>query len=184
MRFVLLFAALALAVPRVADACFEPGFEQHRLDRSQLSDTVKPGPVSVSMWIEEAEGDGCEAPGSSRCGSPIGRRLVVMVSADDDQTPPDKLGYRVTVTAGAAPFPDPGDVRAFEEQLSFPLGDSDDIDFELAIRAVDLNGNIGPATYTQVAQSANEGCASHHGGHAVSFGMIAFVVGLLIRRRR
>lgn len=182
MRFVLVLAVLALAVPRDADACFEPAYEQHELDRSQLADTVKPSPVAISMWIEEPDSGGCMTPGT-KCGQPSGRRLVVMVSASDDQTPPDRIGYRVTVTAGTAPFHVPGDVRPFEDQLSFPLGEAD-VDFELAIRAIDLNGNIGPATYTQVASSANEGCASHRAGHAVSFGLVAIVVGFVVRRRR
>lgn len=175
--------ALAVVAPRVARACFEPAFEQHHLDRSQLDDTVRPGPVSVTMWIEESDGGGCVGP-ARKCG-PQGRRLVVMVSASDDQTPPDKLGYRVTISAGSAPFPEPGDVRAVYDQLSFPIGEDGDLDFELAIRAIDLNGNLGPATYTQVARSSSEGgCASHHAGRALSFGLLAVILGFLVARRR
>lgn len=184
MRSVLVLAVLALAAPRDAHACFEPGFEQHHLDRSQLADTTKPGPVSVTMWIEEPGGGGCVGPAANTCGT-SGRRLVVRVTASDDQTPPDKLGFRVTVSAGTAPFPEPGDVRALDELLSFPLGESESLDFELAVRAIDLNGNIGPATYTQVAQSSGgEGCASHHAGRAVSFGLVAIVLAFLVARRR
>lgn len=184
MRTALVLVALALAMPRDADACFEPGFEQHELDRSQLADSVQPGPVSVSMWIESPGNGGCSAPSvGTRCEA-SGRRLVVMVSASDDRTPPDKLGYRVTITAGTAPFPAPGDVRPIGDLLSFPIADDAKMDFELAIRAIDLNGNIGPPTYTQIDEAASgEGCASHQAG-ALSFGMIAIVVGFLLRRRR
>ncbi|MFN0253661.1 MAG: hypothetical protein ACKV2T_42730 [Kofleriaceae bacterium] len=185
IRVVAVIALVALVAPPEAEACFEPAFEQHQLERSQLSDTVKPGPVSISMWIEEPDSGGCTMPAREKCG-PVGRRLVVLVSASDDQTPPDKLGYRVLVTAGRSPFAEPGDVRPFDgSQLHFELGDSEDFDFELAIRAIDLNGNIGPATYTRVAQAqGNEGCTSHHGRGALSSGVIGIVLALLVRRRR
>jgi hypothetical protein len=182
----LAIAGLGLVAPRVADACIDVAFEQHSLDRSQLDDTVKPGPVDVSMWIEGPDGGGCEAPSvQRRCDSPSGRELVVMVSATDDRTPPDKLGYRVTVTAGKAPFAAPGDVRPIQGQLFFALPDDGDLDFELAIRAIDLNGNIGPATYTQVtdAASSSGGCAAHR-GRAVSIGMLAIAIASITRRRR
>lgn len=182
MRSMLVLAALALAMPRDADACLQPTYEEHVLDRSQLSDTMKPGPVSISMWIEQPDGGGC-ATRESRCAEPAGRRLVVMVSASDDQTPPDKMGYRVDITSGRAPFPAPGDVRAIDGLLRFDLGDSEDYEFELAIRAVDLNGNMGPPTYTPIAEASGEGCASHH-GRAVSFGMLAIVIALVVGRRR
>jgi hypothetical protein len=184
MRSVLLLAALALVPSRVAGACGEPAFEQHALDRSQLDDRVKPGPVAISMWIEEAGGGGCVGPNST-CNPPPGRRLVVHVNASDDQTPPDKLGYRVTITAGRAPFVAPGDIRPDRDDLlAFDLGETEELDFELAIRAVDLNGNIGPATYTQVAQSASGGCASHRAGRAMSFGLIGIALAFLVARRR
>lgn len=184
-RALLAVLVAALLGPRVAEACFEPGFEQHTLERSQLDDTVKPGPVSVSMWIEGPDGGGCESPSvRPRCSQPA-NRLVVMVSATDDRTPPDKLGYRVGVTAGTAPFADPGDVRPIDGVLAFAVPEGAELDFELAVRAIDLNGNIGPATYTQVTSSASEGgCSSHHAGRAVSFAMIAIVVSLVVRRRR
>ncbi len=174
-------AALALVRPVPADACAPHRFEPHTLDRSHLADAVKPGPVAISMWIESSPSAGCVGPARDTC-TPA-RRLVVHVNASDDQTPPDKLGYRVTITAGTAPFAAPGDVRPDRDDLLvFDLGDSEALDFELAIRAIDLNGNIGPATYTYVAQSAGgEGCAS---GNAMSFGAIAFVAAFMLRRRR
>lgn len=185
MRTILVLVVLAVIAPRDAHACFEAGFEQHHLDRSQLADRVKPGPVAISMWIEEASDGGCVAPGDKKCGPPPPRALVVHVAASDDQTPPDKLGYRVTITAGMAPFLAPGDIRPGDgDLLVFDLGESEELDFELAIRAVDLNGNLGPATYTQIAQSADSGgCASHHAGRVLSFGVIAIVLAFLLRRR-
>ena len=180
---VLAAVSLVLGAPRDARACAPVTYEQHLLDRAQLADSVKPGPVALGMWIEQ-QGDGGCATRETQC-APSGRQLVVHVTASDDHTPPDKLGYRVTIPSGRAPFATPGDIRPMDGLLVFELGDSEELEFELAVRAVDLNGNIGPPTYAQVVQSsATGGCASHHAGRAVSFGMITIVLALLVGRRR
>lgn len=185
MKLVLGSLLALLASPSHARACAEIGFTQHALDRAQLADTVPPGPVDLSMWIEEPGSGGCTMPAESKCAAASGRRLVLLVSASDDQTPPDRMGYRVTVTAGRAPFPPPGDVRPVDEMVQLPLGDATGYDFELAIRAVDLNGNLGPATYSRIVDpQGGAGCATHHTGGATSLALIAIALGLTTRTAR
>ena len=176
---VLVVAALAWASPREAAACFEPQPEPHALDRSQLADAVQPAAPSVSVWIEEAQDGGCSGV-ENPCAAGTGRRLVLMVAANDDRTPPDKLGFRIG--GMGLPFAVTRDMRPVGDLIWFPIADDLEVDFEVSVRAVDLNGNVGPATYVHAAE-ANGGCAARS-GTPMSFALIAIALGLLVRRRR
>ena len=180
MRWWLLCAVTLVAARAEATSCRAPLLEQHELDRSQLADTVMPTAPMVSMRIESDDGGGCIGA-DDPCAAALGRRLVLMVAASDDRTPPDKLGFRIEGASGPLPFDVPGDVRPVDEMISISLAEDVPLDLELAVRAVDLNGNVGPATYVHAEPADSGGCATSRPG---SFAWIAAAIALALTSRR
>jgi hypothetical protein len=91
--------------------------------------------------------------------------IELQIRAEDDQTPADKMGYQIELIAGALPsgltLPTQA-VRALggAVYLAWADGSTDDqesLSFSLSIRAVDLAGNLGPATTVQV-HDGGSGC--------------------------
>lgn len=159
MRHVAIAAVLALtpSVPRPSGACsLVPESSPHLLDPAFAADTTAPGAVTASALVEvppTRDGGGCGA--TPLCGDG-GSFLVVFVDATDDRTPAGRLGYRLEVVGGQVPAgftlptealaPDGGEVRIRIATARAPFS------VEVAVRAVDLNGNEGPATVITIAQ--------------------------------
>ena len=89
------------------------------------------------------------------------------VGAQDDQTPTDKLSYQFEVVAGKSPpellLPTEA-VRAPTGTifLHWSDGASDDreaIDFSIAIRVVDLAGNVGSPSTVEIHDPGSGGCS-------------------------
>jgi hypothetical protein len=160
----------AMAVP-VASACKPGSLPLHVIDaQAQVSDTTPPGPVTVTV-SEISRGKGPDtnwascSQSASSCDD-IGT-VTLQVSAEDDQSPPDKLGYQLQLADGQLPsgLTLPTDaVRTLAGALYLYWNDgaSDDqeaISFSLAIRAVDLAGHLGPASTVVIHDPGSGGCS-------------------------
>lgn len=151
-----LFAAgvtsFAAPPPRLAGACSLAGNEPHTLDTAAHgSDTTPPTAVTAARTVNRYFADdagGCGGGQVATCGD-YGLITLTLSGATDDATPAAELGYRITITDGTPP---PGfrgvdeDVRGPEVYIYFDVDDPNPVEFTLEIRAVDLNGNLGPAT--------------------------------------
>ena len=146
--------------PRMAGACSPPpANESHVLDPAHASDATPPGAVTVSdvTVYHDPPGDddagGCSNENECHY-SPS--RVNLVPRATDDATPAEKIGYQLRVVSGTAPehiqIPEEA-VRPLEYTDSLELRFFDHTDafaFDLEVRAVDLNGNLGPPTIVRV----------------------------------
>lgn len=156
---------------RVAQACKPASEPAHTLDTAaQASDATPPGLVTVTATeIRRGKGPDTNLASCSQSATScddIGT-LALQVAAEDDQSPPDKLGYQLELTGGQLPsrlsLPT-GAVRAPSGiiNLHWIDGASDDqetIAFALAVRAVDLAGNLGPAQTVLIHDPGSGGCS-------------------------
>jgi hypothetical protein len=158
---VLALILIAPSIPRPTGACstVPENNGPHGLDLAFASDTVAPSAGIASASIDTADGDG---GGGGGCGTPLcgdgGSFVVLNVSATDDRAPGERIGYRLTIAGGQPPqgldLPATA-VLSFSGDLllRFPIN-APAFAFDLEIRAVDLNGNIGPSTVVAVAHSS------------------------------
>jgi len=166
------FTMLALAA-RPSDACTPKINPAHTLDPAHSGDQTPPGEVTVTASFAESDDstkDQCFWEGV----------MAVTVSAVDDATPADRLGYDLREIRGrfpgALPFQPVGlgtsGILVFYAQ-------STDIDVTFEVRAVDLNGNYGPPVELTVTHDG--GCSTSGAG---SIGAGLALLGLARRRRR
>jgi hypothetical protein len=159
-------AALALiliapSIPRPTGACsaLAENSGPLELDAAFAADAVPPSAVIASVSIDADDGDG---GGGGGCGTPLcgdgGHFVVLNVSATDDQAPAQRIGYRLAVVGGQAPegmtIPSTAVLSDNGDLLLRFLNTTSAFAFDLEIRAVDLNGNIGPATVLAVVHSS------------------------------
>lgn len=156
---------------RPAHACEIAAPEPHTLDPSaKASDNSAPGTPTASVTsIRRGKGAKTNVSSCSQSGSScddVGAVALQLV-AQDDQTPTDQVGYQIEQADGELPsgmtLPTQAvRARAGTIYLFWPDGAHDDqesISFTLKVRAVDLAGNIGPATTIEVHDSGSGGCS-------------------------
>jgi hypothetical protein len=142
----------------------------HALDpTAQASDTTAPGMPSVAVYnIRRGKGPETNYSSCSQSASSCDDlgSISLQVSAQDDQTAVDKMGYQVALATGQLPsgmtLPT-GAVRTLGGMLFFgwidgAKDDQESISFSLTISAVDLAGNIGPATTVEIHDGGSGGC--------------------------
>lgn len=182
MKPVLAIVALALPVllsPRPASACSLPAPVVHALDSAYAADTTPPSAVTGSASITRHRN------ASSSCFDIAYTYLTL--SATDDAAPPERLGFKLAFVSGELPdgMTLPTDIQVGNPQLFFNYRDESGFSFELEVRAVDLNGNLGPPTLLLVEESPDDldddgGCSTGNTpGAALALLALAFV-----RRRR
>jgi hypothetical protein len=188
MRFLLLVASLLafLVNARPAEACCAiagggaggyGGYSLHVTDPAQADDATPPSAPEVDVDISRYD---------QGCGS-NGLDLELTMQATDDRAPAERIGFLVTVASGefSIEIEDgaivPNGLVAFyfaEDELPF--------EGELEVRAIDLNGNIGPPTFVEVwssGPSSRKRFASVRGaGPLLTYGLIGLA--LVIARRR
>ncbi len=185
-------AAVCLLGAPAAWACSIATNPEHTLDEAEkLVDTTPPGPVEIlSHWVHRADGDGNELSGceSVRLCPPLGSIHIQIVPAVDDRTSADLMGYRLSPVGDV-----PGELESvwdWEDQrlalgellLFWTDGDSDaqgGFELTLDIQAVDLAGNLGPATRVVIEDPGRSGCATS----VPSFGPCLALLGLLVLAR-
>jgi hypothetical protein len=185
--------AAAICTPVApAHACKFPGNQPYAIDRqAQATDSTAPAaPVVTVESITRGPASG--ACGASSCDG--AGRIVLQVSATDDQTAPASLGYRIELSSGRLPsglvLPDAAVHPATVDGLLFVWDDGTGDDktalaFVLSVRAVDLAGNESPSTAVTVSDPGSGGCSI--AGHkpwdsAVALVAAVFLIGGLLRR--
>ncbi len=160
MRSLLLLALIAApSIPRPTGACSalpDHGGE-HVVDAAFANDLVPPSAVTVVSAVDRDPGDGGGGCGGAAC-SDKSNIVFLSLDATDDRAPVARLGYQLRVVAGQVPsgmtIPTTAvDAIDGDLRLWFP-SDTRSIAFDLEIRAVDLNGNVGPATVIAISDPA------------------------------
>ena len=191
MRSLLLVAALlaflvnarpveACCAVAGGGACGYGGYSLHVIDPAQADDTMPPTAPTVDVEISRYD---------QGCGS-NGLELELGMQATDDRAPAQRLGFLVTVASGELLIEiDEGAIVPYDGTVSFYFAE-DELPFEgeLEVRAIDLNGNIGPPTIVEVsssAPSAHKRFASiGRAGSLLTYGLIGLALVVARRRRR
>lgn len=154
---------LAPSIPRPTGACspLATGTYPHTLDAAFASDTTAPS-VTVSgsfSLIEDSGENGGGGCGTVDCGNG-GNYIAIQPTATDDQTPAARIGYRFAIAAGQPPqgldLPATAVGNDYGAEMLLPYygAPGAPFSFDLEIRAVDLNGNVGPATVITISNPA------------------------------
>src|SRR3990172_4911422 len=188
-KIVLAASVLALlAFEGHAPACSITGWARYQFDpQEQAVDVTPPGAVSVAeLVITRGEMGGCELNSCDGIGL-----IDLTLTASDDRTPAEDLGYKLRFASGERPDANmfiPEEPGHSPMTLSWDDGASDiqeSFDFFLEIAAVDRAGNTGPWTLSEIAD-AGSGCGCRvRGGGTASLGVLGLGLGLLglLRRR-
>ena len=129
--------------PGRARACTPFAASLHTIDPAQVGvDQTPPRlakPVVADLQDFDTGSSGCPA----KCGSDHGATLTNL--ATDDMTPAEKIGYRVTLVAGAAQYlsTNAGNAADGAADGTFRVfwDGGDDFDFTIQLVAVDAAGN-------------------------------------------
>ena len=201
-RLSLLIAAVTAAgvasAPADARACSLVGPQPHIVDPTlQASDQTPPTlPTPLPARIKRGElvqQTGCGAQVSSCDDLGI---IYITAQATDDMTPPEKVGYRLSLESGMLPPgltlpPDAIEPGEPTDQLVLYWSDGADqppFAFTIRIVAVDLAGNESPPQLLLIADepSGHAACAVARGGvsRPALAALAALAVLLATRRRR
>jgi hypothetical protein len=171
---------LALAAPRPAEACSSLANPDLVLDRQMYgSDHVAPqAPIidDALMYRMDAVGD-CAATGY----------LMFSVRGFDNATPAYDLGFQLdAIDDDPAGIDDDRTRDAVGDKLYFTFPyDTPDFEEDIEIRAVDLNGNVGPnalwhlSYVQQAAEPTRGGCSTTR---SPSWLVLAFIALVYARR--
>lgn len=179
-------ASAVIATPRAATACTPIPTDYQVIDPAFADDTQAPGAVSTApVTIYRYDGAGCDDSG---CGNYA--FIDIPVIALDDRAPAARLGYQLDVVGDGAPRHYWADGRAIVPddptrlRLHFDIDDAG-FEFDLSIRAVDLNGNVGPPTVVHIVDNEGSGACTTGGRHrAAPLVAVALATLLATRRRR
>ncbi|MBK9035549.1 MAG: hypothetical protein IPL61_30550 [Myxococcales bacterium] len=168
---------VVVGAPGPARACSPWGTAPLVLDPAYADDTVAPtlAVTSWSVW----RGDGsCEGTGA----------IEFTLARADDRAPAAQLGTELTLISGTWPgpaMPEGPRVQPLNPELSLYFNDrGQDIDVELELRAVDLNGNrSAPVTVRITDDVGSGGCAAGGGGGAGGAALLGLAA-IGARRRR
>lgn len=189
MRSLLLVASLlALVVnARPAEACCAiagggacgyGGYDLHVTDPAQADDITPPSSPVVDVEITRYD---------QGCGS-NGLDLELVMQATDDRAPAERIGFLITVTSGEFSIEiDDGAIVPYGPVSFYFAEDELPFEGELEVRAIDLNGNIGPPTIVEVSSSptSRKRFASLRGASPLlTYGLVGLSLVIACRRRR
>lgn len=183
-----------IAVDDKAQACSPVKTHPYKVDASVV-DSVPPGAVTASMVVDLAA---LRESDTSTCRDISFATLVV--SASDDQTPSEELGYQVTLLCGDLPPVEAGPVQGWDGNLHYSWSPSLETGFHsmVGVQAVDLAGNVGPMTELVISAGEAKTCStsepeasaegscsmSGHAGGSLCFLAFYMLAGLGVARRR
>jgi hypothetical protein len=148
----LLLIALAPSIPRPLGACsLAPRDGGGWYEEPLLGDTGAPTQLAATYSIDRPAGDDDSNIGCMASCGPGPAYVVLQLSAVDDLTPAERIGYKFAIVGGQPPqqlqydqvlVVDPYSETGTEIGLSFDR-DTGSFSFDLEITAVDQNGNEG-----------------------------------------
>jgi len=152
---------MLVLLPQRGRTCEQPFFVPHVIDATlQGVDQTPPIlPKPVVSRVTRHDGTGCMSGDS--CGDFTSVNLTGL--ATDDTTPPEHIGYRFALVAGAPPAGFNLPAGAVDVALSdgsvwlFWSGLDDDVDFTLLLVAVDAAGNQSEPQTVRIRDDAG-GC--------------------------
>jgi hypothetical protein len=181
---------LVLAAPFVpgrARAC-DPAFPSpHTIDPAQVGVDQTPPQLAQPMVAElqnhDVGGGGCM--GTGKCGWE--HSVILTNLATDDLTPVERIGYRVTLVAGAATFLTTGGgqpiVGSSDGSLMLFWDGENDFDFTLQLIAVDAAGNESEPRTVRINQGGG-GCSIVHRRASYGFTLAVLALALAIAAAR
>ena len=188
-----------LAVEPSARACSLAAPTPYPVDpAAHAVDTESPSGVKVSNIVVKrgrGSGQGCGGGNAEASSCDDLGWVTFAVTADDDQTLPDEMGYAISVARGKAPFAASQIERPIRPQSDGSLmlwwldGATDmqeDLDFVLEVRAVDMAGNASLGGASVPVFDGNTACRIG-GGRGSSRGVLvagAALVALIVAGRR
>lgn len=158
MRTIALVAACGVAsfvAPNRAEACSPPLFVELQVENA--GQTAAPTPPRLTATVNRPTWDGCE-DASNSCGPKPWASIAIDVVATDDVTPAAELGFVAEIIGGTGPRNFGVDSRIeVTNQLVryFDIEDTAGFSMQLAVRAVDTNGNASSATVIAVTEAAS-----------------------------
>jgi hypothetical protein len=191
-------AAAAAALPAPARACSLPAPPIHVVEPAMQATDQTPPTLPATSAPAIARGfaaGGCSGSGSS-CDD-IGI-VSVQPNALDDMTPPERIGFRITLAGGALPSGLTLPADTIERDPGYALrliwvdgatDNQDAIDFTLSIVAIDLAGNesVPQTVVVQDRGSGSGGCRLSSGRSsapaAICLVFSALLVAARLRRR-
>lgn len=185
MRLLLIaFAIVMHARPSEAccavaggDACGYGGYSLYEGDPAQADDTTPPSAPVVEVEVYRYD---------QGCGS-HGLDLELAMQATDDRADAERIGFLVTVARGEFAL-EVDEVIVPYGPVSFYFAEGElPFEGELEVRAIDLNGNIGPATRVAVSStspSRKRFAALRGTGPLFTYGLIGVALMVACRRRR
>jgi hypothetical protein len=190
-------AALTVMRPSIVRACSVVGPVPHQVNPAlAATDTAAPAlteQTKVEAFIFDSGNSGCGSHSSCEGIAMINLKVSVL----DDQSPPERIGYRLNVVGGTVP---PGiglpqfDTVAFNDIIAIPWSPSlsgESFRFELSVAPIDEAGNVGDTQRVVVERIAGGGCAMNpmNPGTGASdptfrIAAIAMVAATMLRLRR
>jgi len=140
---------LAPSIPRPTGACspLPENDGSHVVDPAFAGDAVAPSAVTATFSVIHPSNEGSRGCAPIDCGPGV-PHIDLDVVATDDRAPTDRLGYHLTVLSGEPPgglsLPSGPVLTAYGDLLLRFAADAGGFNFALEVRAVDLNGNVGP----------------------------------------
>src|SRR5262245_61721150 len=185
-----LTVSLVLAAPFFpghARACSISSPQKHTIDPAQVGVDQTPPQLAQPIVTNLSGNDTGGGPGcQSQCGPDHTATLTNL--ATDDMTPVDKIGYRVSLVAGAAPNLSNGYTNdvAVLANTHLPVSWSGDDDFDVTIQviAVDAAGNASAPRTVRIS-SGSGGCSVGHrrAGDAFTLAILALALASARARR-
>ncbi len=145
----LLLLVIAPSIPRPSGACspVEDDYGPHERDPAFVTDTVAPSQADATydIYRSSRSSAGCDS-----CGGGF-NTIQLSINANDDRTPEERMGYRFSIVGGQPPpnllFPTSDRIAGYGQvNWRFDSSFHGSFSFDVEIRAVDLNGNLGPAS--------------------------------------
>jgi hypothetical protein len=175
--FALFLVLAAPFAPGRARAC-EPNIPQaHTIDPAQVGVDQTP-PQLAQPTVAELQNNDTEGGCQPKCGSDHSARLTNL--ATDDMTHVDRIGYRVTLVAGAAPGLGTGltgPVLADTQGLGLFWDGDDDFDFTVVVIAIDAAGNESTPRAVHITNGAG-GCSVGHRRASDGFALAVLALAL------
>lgn len=186
-----LVAMPILVAARPAEACSMIGLVPWEADPDEVAaDATPPSALRVGdvrIWRGHAnaacEGDSCAGMGS----------IFVELGFEDDRTPPEWMGVRITVVEGRTPPLTQGPEGTWFTQdahglhLAWVDGARDTqeaLDFTLELTPIDLAGNAGPSVQVEIHDPGSGGCGTSSGSTMPSVLVLLALAARLVLRRR